>query len=370
MLFESNRNSKTTWFWNVTELQLVEMESFRVVLCLAFLGSCVGFLGSGPLACKRRQKLETALQLVPIKNIRPECTFLSESDENRYCFDKNGTFLSDVNNDPPFELSLVQEEDLPDVARFVVNAFGADVISLSKDFNRFEKALMKPTVGLLNAYSGVVAYMEVLAGLQSRTKDRIDNPTLAKPNIDKQTKSKEEQLLEAQKSSLVLAVGRPSQGSDWHIDVIASVELRLEPCDAKIPFSFPFLDRIERRLASLLGNGVNGNAKLRPYLSNLCVDESYRGKQLGKALVRCVEDITQSWGYDKLFLHVDLENEAARTLYERAGYRDAKKRWKPFWAGPAAKIGYYVKKFEKNNKEKKRRKSKEVQHVSVVVPEQ
>jgi ribosomal protein S18 acetylase RimI-like enzyme len=248
---------------------------------------------------------------------------------------------------------LVQEEDLPDVARFVMNAFGADVISLSQDFNRFEKALMKPTIGLLNAYSGIVAYAEVLSGMQSRTRDRIENPNLDPPDLS--GKSREEKLKEAARSSLVLAVGRPSHGSDWHVDVVASVELRLEPCDAKIPFSFPLLDRIERRLASLVGVNHTGRS-LRPYLSNLCVDQNYRGKQIGKGLVRCLEDITKSWGYKKLYLHVDLENDAARNLYQNSGYKDVGKRWTPFWAGQAAKIGYYVKKVV-GNKEKNKTKA-------------
>lgn len=100
------------------------------------------------------------------------------------------------------------------------------MISLSKDFNRFEQALVKPTIGLLNAYSGIVAYAEVLSGLQSRTRDRIEHPNLDPPDLS--GKNSEEQLQEAARSSLVLAVGRPSQGSDWHIDVVASVELRLE----------------------------------------------------------------------------------------------------------------------------------------------
>jgi len=55
---------------------------------------------------------------------------------------------------------------------------------------------------------------------------------------------------------------------------------------------------------------------------------------------------------------VDLENDAARTLYQNAGYKDVGKRWTPFWAGPAAKIGYFVKKFDKN-KQKASRTEKE-----------
>lgn len=68
---------------------------------------------------------------------------------------------------------------------------------------------------------------------------------------------------------------------------------------------------------------------------------------MGKAIVRCVEDITQSWGYSQLYLHVDLDNEAALKLYQNEGYKDAGKRWNPFWAGKAAEIGYFCKKLDK-----------------------
>lgn len=83
---------------------------------------------------------------------------------------------------------------------------------------------------------------------------------------------------------------------------------------------------------------------LRPYLSNLGVDENYRGRKIGKALVRCVENIAATaWGYNKMYLHVDLANLPALNLYRGEGYTDVGQRWNPFWAGKAAEIGYFVK---------------------------
>ena len=79
-------------------------------------------------------------------------------------------------------------------------------------------------------------------------------------------------------------------------------------------------------------------------MSNLCVDERFRGKQIGRALVRCVENIAKtSWGYQRIYLHVDEDNKAALNLYKGEGYRDVGHRWNPFWAGSAADIGYFVK---------------------------
>jgi ribosomal protein S18 acetylase RimI-like enzyme len=104
------------------------------------------------------------------------------------------------------------------------------------------------------------------------------------------------------------------------------------------------LDKIERRLAATIGLGEGTGRDLKPYLSNLCVDEKYRGKKIGRALVRCVENIAKTrWGYTRMYLHVDEDNNAALGLYQSEGYRDVGHRWNPFWAGSAADIGYYVK---------------------------
>ncbi len=101
---------------------------------------------------------------------------------------------------------------------------------------------------------------------------------------------------------------------------------------------------MERRLASVIGLGDASPKDLQPYLSNLCVDEKYRGKKIGKAMVRVVENIAKStWGFNRMYLHVDEDNEAALSLYKREGYRDVGHRWNPFWAGNASRIGYYVK---------------------------
>ena len=112
-----------------------------------------------------------------------------------------------------------------------------------------------------------------------------------------------------------------------------------QPCDAKIPFSLPWLDRIERNVASSIGLGEDATGHdLQPYLSNLCVDEKFRGKKIGRAFVRCVENIAKTnWGFNRMYLHVDEDNAAAFGLYRSDGYRDVGHRWNPFWAGKTKK---------------------------------
>ena len=91
---------------------------------------------------------------------------------------------------------------------------------------------------------------------------------------------------------LVLALGTPNKD----LEVAASVEVRLQPTDAKIPFSQPWLDNLERRLVRLfpfVNKSDNGSSKspLRPYLCNLCVGEPLRNRGVGRALCRLVEAI-------------------------------------------------------------------------------
>ena len=344
------------------------------------------------------------LFLVPIRNFRNEFTFLSQSDDyyRGGCIDSDGNYYYHSDDDDErngdnssssssttcYQLGLAEERDLPDTSRFIVQAFGVDAIRLSQDITTFEKFLMKPAVELVNGYSGIVAFAEVLAGLRSRLAGRLyskNNMNMAPPALP--GPSRQDKINQSVGQALVLILAKPHQGSDWHVDVIATIELRLQPCDAKIPFSLPWLDRIERKLASWIGIESSSSSRdLQPYLSNLAVDEAYRGKGLGRALVRCVEDIAASrWGYSKMYLHVAEDNPSALQLYKSEGYRDVGLRWKPFWAGsgklfeiacpawqsgntshkrnvlfekPASDIGYYVKKLnERKHKESDKRAS-------------
>lgn len=248
----------------------------------------------------------------------------------------------------PYVLGVVEEQDLPDVSRFIVQTFGADAIRLSSDIGAFERALMAPATELINGYSGLIAFAEVLQGLRCRLDhniiDRNVSQYLDSPGVHDLTEPSDRSKL-ASRSSVVLALAKKDSRQNSQIDVIASVELRLQPCDAKIPFTLPWLDSIERSIASLVGlrRQNEERCELQPYLSNLCVDERVRGKGVGRALVRVIENIGQQWGYSYMFLHVDVDNEPAYRLYRSEGYQDVGRRWNPFWAGQARDIGYFFK---------------------------
>ena len=287
------------------------------------------------------------LHLAPLSNFS-ECTFLKSPQSFRICIDERGTVASlDDDGRGEYVLGIADENDLPDVARLTVDAFGDVAITLGGDLSNLERALLSPGVSLWNGYTDIFAYTEVLSGLRSRMKDKLGKVDLSPPPIEG-AEGVDSELIAAN-SSLILAVARPKPGSSSGLDTIATVELRLQPTDAKIPFSQPWLDSIERKLAKKLGIDLSRDGmdnKLQPYLSNLCVSEGARGLKVGTALVRCLEKIaSEEWGYDKLYLHVDLENTAALNLYKKEEYEDVGFRWRAPWAGGATDIGYFVKKF-------------------------
>ena len=307
-------------------------------------------------------------------------------------------------------------DDLPSITKLTLDVFDATAITLSStDWTAFEQVLVgtvvSPVLDMYNSYAQAVGYTEVLSGLRKRMRNRLVNTDQISMNNDSgeddvigdtesydwlaplitvdnsnnndnddastTTTSDSSSSLEeiAARSSLILTLARPSSESgedDDNMEAIASVELRLQPTDAKIPFSQPWLDVIERRLVNLLpfvkedtnelstkssdiapsvesidttSKNINqAHTPLRPYLCNLCVSSSLRSLGIGRALCRIVEAIARDkWGYSHIYLHVDPSNDAARTLYETEGYVDVGKRWNVLWAGGANEISYYVK---------------------------
>ena len=287
-----------------------------------------------------------------------------------------------INNDVPYRIYLTtNENDLPPIAQLTIDVFDATAITLSSsytDWSKFEQVMVdtvvSPVIGMYNSYAMAVGFTEVLSGLRKRMRNRLFNGNgkeedwlapLVVPNDNnnasttssKDAASKTETSYEeiAARSSLILALARPTTDQNEEMEVVASVELRLQPTDAKIPFSQPWLDKLERRLVKSFPfattneddndiMSIQTNPPLRPYLCNLAVTPTLRGLGIGKALCRLVESIaSQKWGYHHLYLHVDPNNIEAVTLYEKEGYVDVGKRWNVIWAGGAEVISYYVK---------------------------
>ena len=334
------------------------------------------------------------LNLVPLSAFTDPShkTFLTSSDSYRLCIDSNGNLRQDTSDteeqpqnenendydDYKYTICTAEEDDLPPIATFIIDAFGgADVITLSNDltssFNALETSLLKPGINLWNNYANVVAFTDVLSGLRQRIQNRTrtgmnDNldymieapPALVRGERGEYSQKDVDDI--AAKSSVVFVIARSkskskvmskSRSDTNDIEVIASVELRLQPTDAKIPFSQPWFDKIERSIAQQFtsANDTNMNTDhksnskiLQPYLSNLCVDHKVRGRGIGKVLCRIIEcTVRDSWEMDSIYLHVDLDNTPALNLYKSEGYTDVGARWNPFWAGSSSEIGYFVK---------------------------
>lgn len=76
---------------------------------------------------------------------------------------------------------------------------------------------------------------------------------------------------------------------------------------------------VDGRVAGVMMGAWDGR---RGWLHHLAVGEAYRGKGIGAALVREVEERLRAKGCLKVNLLVRVENLAARRVYERLGYEE------------------------------------------------
>lgn len=60
-----------------------------------------------------------------------------------------------------------------------------------------------------------------------------------------------------------------------------------------------------------------------PELQDVFVPDALRRRGIASAVTRAAEEEAAARGFDRLSLTVSIDNEPARTLYERLGYRDS-----------------------------------------------
>jgi ribosomal protein S18 acetylase RimI-like enzyme len=56
------------------------------------------------------------------------------------------------------------------------------------------------------------------------------------------------------------------------------------------------------------------------YISNLAVSRDFRRRGIAQELLTDCEQLTRSWGYTELYLHVMESNDRGRNLYRKLGY--------------------------------------------------
>lgn len=60
--------------------------------------------------------------------------------------------------------------------------------------------------------------------------------------------------------------------------------------------------------------------EVRVYVNEIHVDEAYRGKGIGRELLKAVEDTAREHGYKAMYIHAEGNNERAIRLYQHEGY--------------------------------------------------
>jgi ribosomal protein S18 acetylase RimI-like enzyme len=63
-----------------------------------------------------------------------------------------------------------------------------------------------------------------------------------------------------------------------------------------------------------------GKIDRAPYLANLAVEQLHRRRSVAGQLMVTCEQQAQAWGYGQIYLTVMANNQAARSLYVKAGY--------------------------------------------------
>lgn len=85
-------------------------------------------------------------------------------------------------------------------------------------------------------------------------------------------------------------------------ELIASATLQVCVPDSALPPPFP------------------SSKPYRSYLANVAVAPEARRSGVATAIIRYSERLTKLWGFDEMWLHVNIDNPGARALYEGLGY--------------------------------------------------
>ena len=95
----------------------------------------------------------------------------------------------------------------------------------------------------------------------------------------------------------------------------------------------------------------------KPYLSDVAVATTQRGRGIGKALVLAAEETMREMGETTMYTHTKVDNKGAQKLFEKCGYAEpewAKKgltqaqiaqrstEWNPFAAVGLVEVGHFM----------------------------
>lgn len=104
-------------------------------------------------------------------------------------------------------------------------------------------------------------------------------------------------------------------GNDRYVCLVASYDI---PCQNDPPHA-AIAGTVEMNLKTAFPWSISNFQY--PYISNLAVRAQSRRQGIARQLLLTCERVAQEWGYTTLYLHVLEDNDRARPLYDRLGYR-------------------------------------------------
>lgn len=102
-------------------------------------------------------------------------------------------------------------------------------------------------------------------------------------------------------------------------DAVAKIECMTKHVSEGTAMVFGVFDQ-ERLIAFLWAYEHPYREEPRVYVSELHVDEEYRGRGIGKKLLAATEQMARERGYHALYIHAEGNNDGALSLYESQGY--------------------------------------------------
>lgn len=109
--------------------------------------------------------------------------------------------------------------------------------------------------------------------------------------------------------------------------LLGVIEVSLQPPSGATAPTFP-TPQVFKQLQDAALRQFNMKP-LQPYISNLLIDPRHRRMGHAQELVRACEERAQAWGFNEVYLHVDIDYPPAQQLYEKLGYSTLKQE--PAW---------------------------------------
>ncbi|CAM9176858.1 unnamed protein product [Pylaiella littoralis] len=233
----------------------------------------------------------------------------------------DGSAATTIESEGSLHAGLIDESDLPQVSALLVRVFEQGVVLADGEFNGLESVLLGAPLEMTNNYMDAIAYNEIFYALKSRCGKR-----LARGDFDRSSDALVLAVRDRSSntsSSKLALTAQDGDVADRGGEIVAVVELTIRQPDGKLPFNWPF---------PVPWRQAQPPEQWQPYMCNLAVADEYRRNGYGKQLVRLCEHVAKNhWGYEGMYLHVDINDPASAGLYSSMGYQSLEKYDAPLW---------------------------------------